>query len=311
MPFVAPSAPCRCRPMSFPRKMACLRTSNVAPGTKAAPDQHAKIRRDMVRMRRLLMVEGGRPMREMLVSYFTKQIEAFVQAALFRAGKRVNITGRKASYDFDFGGAGDFDEIWAAALRDVLGTAADIELVSRYTPIAQSVAARAYERTAIFIGDIPGSAPAPAPTPSLNILRRTQVMAEKVTNINETTRVRLAETIVKAREEGATVAEVAKQIREKVPEIALNRVPTIVRTEVGNAVDQGTIQALKESKTVQTADVIGCKARESSSPTYNGFSTCNITGVPVYDLDKLLFHPNHTGCIVAGAFIGEDKPSVG
>lgn len=103
-------------------------------------------------------------------------------------------------------------------------------------------------------------------------------MATKVMGIYETKRQRLTTMIVRARAEVATSAV-----------IALNRVPTIVPTEVEAAIEQDTIRDTKESKTVQTVDVIGCKRRERGSPIFMDVSTCNISGVPGSLLDASRF----------------------
>lgn len=302
MELVLPSPACGCRPVSFARKIACVRTSNVK---VADPDdliaQRENIRRDMIRMRRILMIDGQRRLASFLRKFFEDQIDTILRRVEERAGKAGLALDRKAITEFELGAN---EAIWAEAIQEVLGPSADVTLTTAYIPIVQSVAARAYERTSIFIGE------ELAPDASISILQRSRNMAQQVTRINDTTRQNLINTIVKTREERQTIAEAVRTIREKVPEIATNRIPTIARTEIGNAIDQGFIQAVKESSTVQTVDVVGCKAREANSPTYQGRSTCNITGVPVKDLDLLRWHPNHTGALVAGTFLGEPQPPV-
>lgn len=302
MELVLPSPACGCRPVSFARKIACVRTSHLK---VADPDdliaQRENIQRDMIRMRRILMIDGSRRLSAFLHRYFTDQIDAILTRVIERAGKAGLAPDRKAITEFELGAN---EAIWAEAIKEVLGPAANVELTTAYIPIVQSVAARAYERTSIFIGE------ELAPDASITILQRSRNMAQQVTRINDTTRQNLVNTIVKTREEGQTIAEAVRTIRENVPEIATNRIPTIARTEIGNAIDQGFIQAVKESSTVLACSVVGCKAREPNSPRYRGVSTCNIQNVPVADLDLIRHHPNHTGSWIATSFLGEAVPPV-
>jgi len=286
--------------------LACYRTSHVATGAggKAATAQIAKIHRDMVRTRRLLMVDGQRRLAAFLSEFFDARINKFCDSVMAQVRVSVSLTRSASAWQTK-----DFEEtvtlnateqVWRTALIEAFGAAADAELIAAYTPIVQSIAARAYERTSLFIGE------ELAPDRSVSILRRSQNLAREVTSINDTTRTQLANVLEQALEEKQTVAEAVRTIREKIPEIEAARIPTIARTEIGNAVDEGTKQALVESSTVLTVSVIGCQAREARSPQYRGESTCNIKNVPVYDVDKLRFHPSHTGCIVPEKFVGEE-----
>ena len=287
--------------MSAKKQLACYRTSHVDPGAdgKSLSAQADRIARDMIITRRTLMRDGIRTMSEMLSAFFDDRLNTICDRVLERAATRAaTVPGQKNDRGVEFS-MGMNEAVWASVINEVLGTEANIQLVTEFVPIVQSVAARAYERTSIFIGE------ELAADSSTTILRRAQNMAKEVTRINETTRANLVKTIERTMQEGQTIVEAVRTIRAEIPEIAARRIPTIARTEIGNAVDQGTIQALKESASVTHASVIGCKAREANSPQYNGGSTCNAVDVPVFDLDKLRFHPNHTGCIVASKFVGE------
>ena len=307
MRVITEDTECGCyRPPSAKKLLACYRTSSLPTGAdaKAAHAQLAKIQRDMIRTRRLLMVDGQRRLTEFLKGYFDARINNFCDRVMAHLHIAVEIAKTSGSWDrkdtaIDTITLEANSEVWRSALVAALGTTADAELIAAYTPIVQSIAARAYERTSTFIGE------ELAVDRSFTILRRAQSMAEEVTSINETTRARLVDTLEQALAEKQTVAEAVRTIRETIPEIEAGRIPTIARTEIGNAIDAGTKQALLESSTVKTVMVIGCQAREARSPQYNGQSTCNIRGVPVRDVDKLRFHPNHTGCIVPETFIGE------
>jgi hypothetical protein len=307
MELIVESFDCGCarRPMSAKKQLACYRTSHVRTGdTKGLTAQLPKIRRDMLRTRRLLMVDGQRRLVAFLTEYFDRRINQFCDILIRQVRVSVELAKSHPTWSTK-----DFEEVvtlqtneqlWRAALIEAFGAAAQAELVAAYTPIVQSIAARAYERTSLFIAE------ELAPDASVTILRRAQNLAQDVTSINDTTRRQLTQVLEQALEEKQTVAEAVRTIREKVPDIQASRIPTIARTEIGNAVDEGTKQALSESSTVLEVSVIGCQARETRSPQYRGESTCNISGVPVYDINKLRFHPNHTGCIVPSKFIGED-----
>lgn len=297
--------PCHCaRPRTGRKLLECVRTFRPAAGVKASAEDLPKIQRDLVRMRRLLTVEASRTMTAIMREHLETTIEDFANRVLSRLGQRsAGVPYTKAedrpepvTIDIDLGGANE--AVWANALSDVLGEQANIRLVTHYLPVAQSIAARAYERTSIIIGE------ELAVDANVSILRRAQGLAKQVTKINETTRKHLAERLARGVEEGATPYEIAQAIKAEVSELATARLPTIVRTEVGRALDEGTKQAIKESSTITHVSVIGCKAREANSPQYNGGSTCNAVDVPVQDIDLLVFHINHTGALIPSKFIG-------
>ena len=98
---------------------------------------------------------------------------------------------------------------------------------------------------------------------------------------------------------------VATQLEERGQNLLTSRVATISRTESTTIVNSAASSCLVESGRVLTVQVVGCEAIEPNIPEYNGVPTCNITGVPVEDADKLEFHPNHTGYIVPETFSDE------
>jgi hypothetical protein len=310
--------------------VARYRTSQVKAGESPSHDRE-QIVRDMVRNRRHLMIEGVRVMSAFLDKYFRERIGEVCDLVQRRAGKSLHVPQRKATFDIE--GLGPEEALWAAALEEVLGDNATVHLIPEYVPIVQSIAAKAHARVQIFLGEAPApAAPLPSPvdpsappvspripTPiaqpttqaevraSVNILRRAQDMGRQITRINETTRKQIIREVEKAVEDGATIAETVKAIREKVPQIARSRIPTIARTEVGNAIDHGTKEAVKHSRSVTFVSVVGCQAVEPNIPTFDGRPTCNITNVPSDRVDELRFHPNHTGCIVASGFVNDRR----
>lgn len=195
-------------------------------------------------------------------------------------------------------------DAWASVINSE-AEKLNLNLSAKATPIYENVATGVYEAVSVRLGSQP---------PKHEILKqqyRGRLLAQKVTNVTQTTKNKMHKVIKDAMEEGLTVPEVVKRLREKFPTIASNRFPTIARTEMGRAADTGTKAALKESQTVLEVSVIGCEAVEPGIPTYKGKPTCNIQGVPKEDVDKLEFHINHTGAIVPSKFIDDkDLPSV-
>ena len=300
MRFNPPSS-CEC---AAPRKRvpraalkARLRCSRVPKGATHAQRTraHSLIVADFVRMKRLLMHEGMKTLTTMLRTYFRKRLNAVVDRVEARMEKSARPFGTKVTVDFE--GLGSDEGLWRDAIESVLGHDASVELVNEYVPTVQSIAARAHNRVTLFLGlDEPMNSAAA-------IYRRAANMASRVTRITETTRTRLVNAIETAREAGQTPREIVQSIRAQIPEIEASRLPTIARTEIGNAIDQGTKQALKESGVVATVMVVGCQAEEPSAPTFDGVCTCNITDVPVERIDELEFHPNHSGALVPQAFV--------
>ena len=122
---------------------------------------------------------------------------------------------------------------------------------------------------------------------------RNNQLASKVTQVNGTTRKILKQTIVKSLDNGDSVSTTIKKVRETLPRMN-RRIPTIVRTEMGRAADEGVKQSMKESETVTHCSVMGCE-KEEPLFTYRGDSTCNVSDVPIADVDSIEFHINHTG----------------
>jgi hypothetical protein len=284
------------------------RVSRVAKGAPVLDVKRNRraIVRDMVRLRRQLLIDGQRSLTAVLLPFFEATIKRVCDLAL-ETGLNAGVPkprdidflkppkSAKAVFEIDLGGS-PTEAAWAEAIRTALGPEADVALMTDYKPTVQSVSARAASRTAIFLG---ASASAQA---SVNILRRSTVLAQQVTRINETTRHQLVAAVRRTMDEGMTIAESVRSVRETVPQIARARIPTIARTEIGRAVDEGVKEMMKASGSVSHVSVIGCTAREPSSPQWRGESTCNIQNVPIEFVDELEFHPNHTGAIVATGF---------
>lgn len=256
----------------------------------------ARLTQDLIMAQRAAVGRGMRVLAPKLARFFRTQAEQILERF---ARKYSNRTGAatKAAYSVNLA-PGPHQSLWAAAIGEVLQEMG-LEFESIMTGAIQSTADTAFRNSAALLGGVGQTA---SPQPRVN--QRVRRLAARVTQITETTRERLNRELARAIEkDGLTVAETVKRMRERFPQISAGRIPTIVRTEMGQAADEGRKEALKSNGTVRTVSVIGCEAREPGSPTYRGESTCNIKDVPITDIDMLIFHINHTGTIVASSFI--------
>ncbi len=191
-------------------------------------------------------------------------------------------------------------DLWAAAIEDAFSNEGHTVLATVRSPL-QSVADDVLEKTTALLS---GKKPHPGTRRTLQM--EIAEIAKDVTGINETTRKNLARIIRRGIDEGESPFAMMETVRKKLPQIATNRVPTIVRTEMGRAVDRATIRSFKEGGEVTHVSVIGCQAIEKGIPTFNGVPTCNIKNVPIEFANSLRFHPNHTGAIVSSGFKTRD-----
>ena len=189
--------------------------------------------------------------------------------------------------------------LWQQAIESEFSRA-NLEVVTELTPAYQSVATNVSDKVSLLLG----TTASPKQTRELGV--RIKNLARKVTIINETTREKLQKVIAASISDNLTVFETIQRVREQVPSIAANRIPTIIRTEMGRASDEAMKNTMKNSEIVTHIDVIGCEKIEPNIPTFQGTPTCNIENVPIQYEQYLEFHINHTGCIVAGAFRKRD-----
>ena len=196
------------------------------------------------------------------------------------------------------------EELLRGIIKEVLEETGERATV-RILPGIQSTLAQGYSKTSILLSQKPD------PDANQGLQRRARELAQRVTNLSETTKKRLDTVLQQAVKEKLTITETATEINSKIPKIQAARAVTIARTELNNAWTEGSVQAFKESSTITLVSVIGCESREVDrwdSPSYQqymyrGESTCNIQDVPVADSDKLEFHPNHTGTMIPTGFI--------
>lgn len=187
--------------------------------------------------------------------------------------------------------------IWLLALRQI-SAKYTIQLTLTSTPIVQSVVDNVYRKIMDLLGV------APTKSQITVMVNRARNFAESLSQINNTTDERLTQTI--SGSNASTMAGIAALLLAKKPYIFTSRVGTIARTEIRKATDIAVISAYRDSKSVSHVSVVGCQAIEDNSPTYSGIPTCNIQNVPIQDVGKLKFHPNHTGIIVPSAFFLEN-----
>ena len=194
---------------------------------------------------------------------------------------------------------GQPEALWADALNRVFSESG-FDAFATVVPPVQSVLAQGYSRTAAFLGQ--------AADPAVNsyITARSRDIASRIVKVNDTTRKQIAKVIGDSINNGETVAETAKALREKVGRLSDSRKVTIARTELQNAYTEGSKQTFKENSTITHLSVIGCEAREARSPQFMGVSTCNIRNVRLSDVDQLVWHPNHTGTLVPSNFRNAD-----
>lgn len=192
--------------------------------------------------------------------------------------------------------------LWAEAIDEVMKTA-DLEVVVRLTPPIQSVMAQGYSKTAYMLGQRSEAQVAAA------INKQTRETAKQITGINDTTKKNILNAVKDGVERQMTVKEMAAYIEQRESKIFGNRALTIARTELNKAWTQGAAISFKESDAITQYSVIGCEARELSSPHFHGQSTCNYKGIKSDELDEFLavgFHPNHTGTLVPSGFKSDE-----
>lgn len=265
------------------------------------PSLLVALNRDILDAQRLAILKQSKVLAPKLDKLMRGQVERVIArfednlARLY--GVRKSAGGKAERLDI---GVNAHAALWGQAIEQELKLAG-VEVHVAVEPAWQSVASNTFEKVSIFLGAKPDARQQQA------LHRRVkQEIANKVTRIAETTRDRLYATVRRAVEGGRTVFETIEDIRKRIPQIASNRVPTIVRTELGRAADTGTKVAMRESGVVSHMSVVGCEAIERRSPRFDGIPTCNIQNVPVEFEWDLEFHINHSGAFVVSGFVRED-----
>jgi hypothetical protein len=259
-----------------------------------------QLSKDLLNAQRAAKAKGARMLTKPLTAVMRGQVEKVLE--LFERGLQryagVSATrGAKALVTLQVGQHG---ELWAQAINDafrILGK----DVQATIQPVMQSVADDVLDKTTTLLtGGKPSVASKRVMQQSVNEI------ATQVTRINKTTQTSLARLISKAIDDGKSPGEVMEEVRRKLPQIGTNRVPTIVRTEMGRISDRAVIRSMKDSAVVTHVSVEGCEAIEQGIPTFRGTPTCNIKNVPIEYAGDLQFHINHTGAITASGFRQEN-----
>lgn len=257
----------------------------------------ASLNRDLIIIHKAAVARGIRSYSPWLRDRFTKLVEAIIAEVITAKRNLGQVRARSvagAKEVFTVNVTGD-ETLWARAIERELSKFTT-ELSVDVIPRMQSVAAETFGKVSTVLGrrtaDGDGNL----------VLSRVRRIGTQVTNISETTRRRISAIIAAGLDEGQPVNEVARRLREALPQIAYNRIATITRTEMGRSADLGKILAMQQSSTIDKVKVVGCQAREANSPQWRGQSTCNVVHVPVAEAHLLEFHINHTGTWIVESF---------
>lgn len=193
---------------------------------------------------------------------------------------------------------------WHQAV-DAVATELPMEIALQIVPEIHNAIRVAYRTTAETLGSVQTEQLEEA------AVARATGIATRLSSVNATTKIRIAQVVNEVVSEGGTAAEVEERIQKDFNTLSKARVKVIARTETANAYNAGTITAFQQVPGLAYIDVIGCESREEDKwgdpdyqqYMYRGESTCNISNVPLADAPLLNFHPNHTGVIVPSAFV--------
>lgn len=257
-----------------------------------------QLNRDLVNVQRFARGRGQTILDEKLRKYFKASIERVISQAL-RISRSVYGVREPESFNIPIY---SHEALWLQAIEEEMARAGH-ELTVEMSPTVQSVATDAYIKVGTLLTEVDEWTPLPAQQAEFN--QRIRTLGSRITGINETTRARMTETILRGVREGDGPLTVAETLRNQ-GSVAQSRVATIARTEMGNAADIGTKMGMKHAGGVSHLSVIGCEGVELASPHIDGMPTCNISNVPIWREDELVFHPNHTGAIIASGFFDEN-----
>jgi len=303
-------------------------------------EEGKKLIKDVLAIRRLAIRENATSLSTSVERLMREQVAEVLALFAAKVNKQVgtkSLGGSILQVVLALNVPDDSEGLWEDVITEVLGDS-NLGIVARtiraFQPSVQSVIDHIFTKTKVVVpppmppqyltgeGDeginelipvayhtTPEVAPPPLPTArqqSQRINKRAAEICEKVTRINATTRDRLRMVFKREIKKGSTMGEIIKVVEDNFPYIATNRIPTIVRTELSNAANEGQIMSFEESLSVTHCSVYGCQAVEDASPTYRGFHTCAIQNVPVADLRLVEFHINHTGSWVPTGFRNND-----
>jgi len=258
-----------------------------------------KLIADMIRAHRVAVARGVKALVLKLSLFFSRQ------STMIEDGFRLSYSNHSGNHHGAVVLSADTHEaLWRGNIERVFRATA-LEFDALLLKIFQSTADISYAATLSLLGLIESM------IGRARVNQRVRRLLQSSPGILETAKIRWYSLIHKfVREDKLDVAQTLAATIRKIDETTRAHIPTIARTEAGRAADEGRKQGLIDSQKVKTISVIGCQARERNSPQYRGESTCNIERVPIYDIDLLEFHPNHTGTIVPSEFVDRIQPPI-
>ena len=262
-----------------------------------------KLRNAMLQTQRLSVANASKTLTPVVREWLEGSVDKVIDrvAKIYRAMYGVNISksvrGKDSvTVDLDIP---VHEEIFANVIEQELDRA-NLNAAITLEPAIRNTVENIHDNVSVLLG----SAPTQRQISALGI--RTREIANKVTRINETTKQRLVNEVKYSVENNLTVFESIERIKDRMPQIATNRVPTIVRTELGRAADEAVKHSMVWAGNVTHFDVVGCESIEPNIPTLLGVPTCNIQRVPIEYESEIEFHINHTGMIVVSSFRQSD-----
>lgn len=253
------------------------------------PPKGTPVQQRVLRSFRAQKAIQERKMRRKIASFFREQGERVISRLM--TGKALGYIDTAKAY---FGRERFLEarECVVKGVEDIFETAADERVwnVTVRGMFAESVEEE-FAVTARLLGHDP-TIPFNADNPTFKAT--VDRLAQHVTNVTETTRAALEQTVSDAVLRGDSPTELAGQIREQFTDFSRERSQLIARTESSRALDQANVNVYQQLG-VKVVDVIGC---EDSVIVPGQRWGCNSQGVPAGEASRIIFHPNHKGAIV-------------
>jgi hypothetical protein len=242
---------------------------------------------EFVRVHRGVVKKHSARMSRFWGAMFKKQVEQIVQFAKKRMPSKA------------LGFYGTDEEVWEAALIEVFNDKNQTaETYMNSKEILGDTATESYLLAAALLANIK-----PTQERLMNLRKRIGDISAETTRINKTTEKIIRRELLASKDAGNSITETVRKLENKVSSLN-RRIPTIVRTEMGRASDEGVKASMKHNGTVTHCSVIGC-ASSSDHPTLG--VNCNIENVAIEEIDKVTFHINHTGAWIPSKFMTTDE----
>lgn len=268
---------------------------------RVTPSQNQRVANNLINLQKQLRSEAMGSLPREFKTIFENQITKFKNEALL-LGSTTRLSSKSQP-----------DETWSdeeiALVIAILSEAAsrafieDATLVQMARSKYQSLIDRAYTRSRFVLEEADGLR-------NPNLISRNENLITNTSKINEAS-YRFSENKISKNvlsssllSSGTNWADIVSTVGSSIEKriSTPSRLTTIARTDGGRAVDEGMKETLKKSEVASHCSVVGCMGIEPKIPTYNGVPTCNITDVPVIDVDAVEFHINHTGLWVVSRY---------